>query len=75
MSVNVVSEFKKKKNVDVNFVQNRDAGENVRQYSHSRNTPHITSFMAHSILNAIHSNNDLMSSITFMSEIVVLATV
>jgi hypothetical protein len=74
MSVKVVSELKKKK-VDVNFVQNRDAAENVPQYSHSRNTPHITSFIVHSIPSAIHSNNDLMSSITFMSETVVLATV
>jgi hypothetical protein len=66
MSVNVVSELKKK--VDVNFVQKRAATENVRQYSHSINTPHVTSFMA-------HSSSDLMSSITFMSEIVVLAAV
>jgi hypothetical protein len=67
--------YRNLKRVDVSFVQNRDAAENVCQYSHSRNTPHITSFIAHSIPSAIHSKNDLMSSITFMPKTMLLATV
>ena len=59
----------------VGFVQNYYAAANDCHYSHSRNAPNITGFIAHSIRSAIHSNDDPKSSITFTSQTVLPATV